>query len=106
MIKFLLLGDLNVESSDPVLNDFCSVYNFFSLVKGPTCYKSLYNPSCINLLLTNPPRSFQNTVIIETGISDFHEMGITVMKVFHKKRERKIIPGVIKTLIIRYFREN
>ena len=74
MIKFLLLGDLNVESSDPVLNDFCNVYNFFSLAKGPTCYKNLYNPSCINLLLTNPPRSFQNTVTIETGISDFHEI--------------------------------
>ena len=31
--SILLLGDLNVESSDPVLNDFRDVFNLFSLVK-------------------------------------------------------------------------
>ena len=43
----MLLGELNVESSDPVLNDFCNVYNLFSLVKEPTCFKNPDNPSCI-----------------------------------------------------------
>ena len=87
--NIMLLGDLNVESSDPVLNDFCNVYNLFSLVKEPTCFKNPYNPSCIDLFLTNRPRSFQNTLTIETGISDFHKMVITVMKVFYKKTETK-----------------
>ena len=64
----MFLGDLNVKSSDPLLNDFCNVYNFFSLVKEPTCFKNVYNPSCIDLFLTNRPRSFQNTLTIETGI--------------------------------------
>ena len=36
--SIMLLGDLNGESSDPVLNDFCFVYNF----KEPTCFKNLY----------------------------------------------------------------
>ena len=67
--NIMLLGDLNVESSDPVLNDFCNVYNLFSLVKEPTCFKNPYNPLCIDLFLTNRSRSFQNTVPIETGIS-------------------------------------
>ena len=49
------------------------------------------NPSCIDLLLTNRPRSFQNTLNLETGISDFHKMVITVMKVFYKKQKPKII---------------
>ena len=38
--NIMLLGYLNVESSDPVLNDFCNVYNLFSLVKEPTCFKN------------------------------------------------------------------
>ena len=45
----MLLVVLNVESSDssdPVLNDFCNVYNLFSLVKEPTCFKNPYIPSC------------------------------------------------------------
>ena len=89
--NIMLLGDLNVESLDPVLNDFCNVCNLFSLVKEPTCFKNPYNPSCIDLFLTNRPRSFQNTLTIETGISDFHKMVITVMKVFYKKQKPKII---------------
>ena len=87
----MLLENLNVESSDPVLNDFCNVYNLFSLVKEPRCFKNPYNPSCIHLFLTNRQQSFQNTLTIETGISDFHKMAITVMKVFYKKQKPKII---------------
>ena len=68
----MLLRDLIVESSDTVLNDFCNVYYLFSLTEEPTCFKNRYNPSCIDLFVTYRPRSFQNTVAIETGISDFH----------------------------------
>ena len=49
------------------------------------------NPSCIDLLLTNRPRCFQNTVAVETGISDFHKMVVMVFKVFYKKQKPKII---------------
>ena len=87
----MLLRDLNVESSDPLLNDFCNVYNLFTLVKEPTCFKNPYNPSCIDLFLTNRPRSFQNILTIETSISDSHKMVITVMKVFYKKQKPNII---------------
>ena len=87
----MLLGDLNVESPDPVLNEFCNVYKLFSLVKEPTCFKNSDNPSCIDLFLTNRSRSFQNTLTIETAVSDFHKMVIAVMKVFYKKQKPKII---------------
>ena len=49
----MLLRDLNVESLDLVLSDFCNVYNLSSLAKEPTCFKNPYNPSCIDLFLTN-----------------------------------------------------
>ena len=57
--NIMLLGDLNAESSDPVMNDFSNVYDLFSLVKEPTCFKNPYNSSCIDLFLTNRTRRFQ-----------------------------------------------
>ena len=89
--NILPMGDLNVDSSGPVLNDFCNVFNLFSLVNETTCLKNPCNPACIDLFLANCPRSVQNTVTIETGISDFHKMVITVLKVFYRKQKPKII---------------
>ena len=43
------------------------------------------------LFLTNRPRCFQNTVAVETGISDFHKTVVTVLKVFYKKQKPKTI---------------
>ena len=37
-------------------------------------------PTCIDLFLTNGPHSFQNTMTIFTGLSDFHKMIILVFK--------------------------
>ena len=103
----MILKDHNVESFDPVLNDFCNVYNLFSLVKEPTCFKNLYNPSCIDIFLTNRPWSFQSTVTIGTYISDFRKMVIWFWKFSTKnKNQTSFNTGAIRTLIIRYFREN
>ena len=104
----MLLEVLNVESPDPVMNYFCNIYNLFSLVKEPTCFKNFYYLSCINLFLTNCPRSFENTVTIETGLSVFHKMVITVLKVFLQKsrNQKSFNTGAVKTLRIKYFREN
>ena len=59
---------------------FCETYDLSSLIKVPTCYKNPEKPSCIDLLLTNRPKSFQNSSVVETGLSDFHKMAVTVMK--------------------------
>ena len=56
------------------------------MIKEPTCFKNIYNPSSIDLILTNKPRSFQNSVTIETGLSDHHKLTITVMKTFFQKQ--------------------
>ena len=48
-------------------------------------------PFCMDLLLTNRPKCFQSTMTMETGISDFHKMVITVLKFFYKKQKTKII---------------
>ena len=86
--NIMLLGDFNVESLDQVLNVFSNVDNLFSFAKELTCFKNPYNQSCIDPFLTNRPRSFQNTLTIGTGISDFHKMVITVIEVFYKNRKK------------------
>ena len=88
--NLLILGDLNSELEETCLNDFCNVNNLKSLNKKPTCFKNPENPSCIDLFLTNRQKSFQNTSTIETGISDFHKLVVTVLKMYYKKQNPKI----------------
>ena len=46
---------------------------------------------CIDLMLTNRPNSFQNTLVIETALSNFHKMTVTLLKTCTKKEAPKII---------------
>ena len=83
--KVLILGDFNVEVDDQNMKTFCDSYSLTSLIKQPTCYKNPSHPKCIDLILTNVPRSFQTTCVIETGLYDFHLMTLTVMRKRFKK---------------------
>ena len=85
------VGDFNVDVNDPIMGFFCESYNFKSLIKDPTCFKNPENPSCIDLILTNSPYSFQNYCVIETGLSDFHKMTVSVMKTTFQKLKPKIV---------------
>ena len=89
--NFVIMGDLNSEIGEDAMKDFCSIYNFKSLINTPTCFKNPLNPSCIDLILTNKPRSFQKSSTIETGLSDCHRCTVTVMKTTFMKQEPKII---------------
>ena len=89
--NLLIIGDFNSEITESNLNEFCSLYNFKNLVKEPTCYKSLEKPSCIDLILTNNPKSFQDTMVIESGLSDFHKLTVSVLKTAFKKEPPNII---------------
>ena len=70
----ILLGDFNVEVKEKDISDFMSTYNLKSLLKQKICFKNPDNPSCINLILTNSPRSFRDSSVFETGLSDFHKL--------------------------------
>ena len=61
------------------------------MINKPTCYKNPEKPFCIDLVLTNCPRSFQNSCVTETGLSDFHKMVTSVMKTTFRKTEPKAI---------------
>ena len=73
------------------LKDFCNLYSLTSLINRPTCWKNPSKPTCIDLILTNRPKFFQNTNGIETGPSDFHKMVVTMIKTCFRKLQPKII---------------
>ena len=61
------MGYFNVEANGSAISVFSDTYNLKSLTKEPACYKNPNKPSCIDLILTNKPRSFQHSRLIETG---------------------------------------
>ena len=78
--NFILLGDFNSEISENAMKEFCDTYNLKNLVTEATCFKNPLNPISIDLILTNRVRSFQNSITMETGLSDHHKMILTVLK--------------------------
>ena len=89
--KVLILGDFNVGIEEANMQSFCESYNVKNLIKQSTCYKNPDKPTCIDLILTNVPRMLQSTWVIETRLSDFHLMTMTVMR----KTFKKLIPRII-----------
>ena len=89
--NILLLCDFNVCVDDRTMKSFCNSYCLKSLIRKPKCFENSENPSCIDLILTNKSRSFQNTCLTETGLSGFHRMTVSVLKM----NFRKLPPNVI-----------
>ena len=87
--NILIIGDLNSEMSEPSLDEFCQTYNLVSIVNKPTCFKTPKNPSCIDLMLTNKQERFLKAKTIETGLSDFHKIVVSVFKTSFKKESRR-----------------
>ena len=73
------MKDFNADISDPSVTSFCTLFKSESIVKELTCCKNPENPSCIDLFLTNCPRSFHNTCLYETSLSDFHNLVVTIL---------------------------
>ena len=66
-------------------------YKLQALNKEPSSFKNSTNPSCTELHLTSCPEGFDFTLTIETGLSDFHKLIVTVLKIKHEKVSPKII---------------
>ena len=85
------MGDFNVEPNDANMKNFCQIYGCKNIVKDKTCFKNPINPTCIDLIITNRPKPFQESEVIETGLCDFRKLSLTVMTVFYNKQKPKII---------------
>ena len=89
--RFLCTGDFNSEITEFAMKNFCDIYHLKNLVNAPTCYKNPLKPSGIDLFLTNCSRSFRDTQVIQTRLSDFHKMNITVLKMFFSKQKHETV---------------
>ena len=97
-----MIGDFNSDVNQSCMKAFCESYNLSSPIKEPTYYKNPQNPSFIDLNLTNSPYSFQSSCVIETGISDFRKMTVTVVKTTYEKLKPRITE-TIKISVMTHF---
>ena len=91
MATCIFLGDFNTGVGDTSEKDFCRSFNLTSMINKPTFYKNPDGPTWIDLILTNSPRSFQNSCVIDTGLSNLHRMIVTVMKTTYRKLEPRTV---------------
>ena len=62
--NFFIAGDLNCQETEPILSEFLNMHSAKNIVKEETCFKSIENPSCIDLFLTNKPKLFSIPVLL------------------------------------------
>ena len=77
--SIIILCDLNkdVKVAGRELDkfeEFCDLFNFTNLIKSGTC-------CAIDLIWINKSKTFQNTFITETGLSDFHKLIFTLFRI-------------------------
>ena len=82
----IIIGDININSlmkntsKFEQLQMFCESYDLINLVKVPTCFQSINNPSSVDLILTNKKHLFMHTKAVATGLSDHHSLICTMLK--------------------------
>ena len=92
--KFIvIIGDLNVNfvKNPNQLTDLCDTFDLKQTVKNPTCFKSIENPSLLDVILTNCPKSLTTTINLPLGISDFHNYISAATKINGPSNEPKVI---------------
>ena len=81
--------------------------NAKNIVTEPTCFKSLGNPSCTDLVITNSSSNFQNAKAMTASLSDFHKMFVNVLKhTFHRSVPKELVYRGYKILIGQILKEN
>ena len=88
---FFFVGDFNAGMRHVALKYFGNLYSLTSLINRPTCWKNPSKPSCIDLILTNYPKYFHSSNVIETWLTVCHKMLVTLMKITFRKLKPKII---------------
>ena len=85
------MRDFNADVSDPSVTSSCTLFKLKSIVKEPTFNENPENPSCIDLFLTNCPRSFHSTCLYETGLSHFRKLVVTILRISFEPLPPKVI---------------
>ena len=78
-----LIGDLNVNflKRKHELTDLLGTYGLTNIIKQATCYKSVSNPSSIDVIISNRPKTIARHLNTNIGISDFHNFTCAATKI-------------------------
>ena len=87
--NYLIMGDFNIEQSDPSVKAFLNSNNLYNLIKSNSCFKG--KGSCIDLFPTNKKYSFKFSGLHETDISDHHHLIYTMLKSCFNNTEPKML---------------
>ena len=90
MDKNVILRDFNISIQENHTMCFYDNYALKNLIENPHAIK-FPKITCIDLMLTIVPCSFRSTCVIETSLSDFRLITLTVMR----KEDRKFQPRII-----------
>ena len=92
--NIIIMGDINIDndqiSSFEKLSNFCDTFSFKNLIKDNTCFTHNHQSS-IDVILTNKPNSFQKSSCLELGVSDYHKLIMTSLKMHVKRLKSKRI---------------
>ena len=87
-----------IKPSSELLN----AYNAKNIVKNKTCFKSIEDASCADLIVTDKSGSFQYTNAFETSISDYLKLVAKVMKA----KFTRLCPSMFITAITKILMNN
>ena len=87
--KVLITGYFNAQEGEKCIDAFLYQHELKSPNEEATGYKNPNKPSCIDLILSNSPRSFFNTKNYFTGLSDCHKLVPSVFKTTFSKTRLK-----------------
>ena len=89
-----MLGDFNLPTENPDFKNLLNSFDLESVIKIPTCYKSLSSPTCIDLILASKNNLFKKSTTFESGLSGFHKLTTTILgKTISKGNAKKIFRG-------------
>jgi hypothetical protein len=77
-IDYRYIGDLNYDFLDEKkcapLVSVCDILDLTNLVKRPTCFTKIADPTLNDVILTNSPNNCMNVLNFNCGISDVHNL--------------------------------
>ena len=85
-----MVRDFNSEDHETEITNFLNNHEAKNIVKQKLCFKNVFNPSCVDLFITNSPKSFQHTQSFSCGLSDHHNFVLTVLKNTFGKQKSNI----------------
>ena len=99
--NIIVMGDMNIDVSNPNalgyqdLKELMCTFGLTNLIKTKTCI-TWGNKTTLDLILSTKPKSHLNTYTFELGVSDFHKMPVTVLR---------LKPKIISYRSYKYFHE-